>query len=75
MTRTGELEAAWAEHQQALQTVGELAHDVDCAVQLCSTALRRYRLAREGLNAGADVDYGQLVMLMLEQERLIKADY
>jgi len=70
-----ELERAWAEHQRALRAVEILADEADCAIKLCATTLRRYREARKELNAGADIDYGQLVMLMLEQERLIKADY
>lgn len=75
MPETIELERAWSNHQLTLQAVQMLADEADCAIQLCTTALRLYREARGGLKAGADVDYGLLVQLMVEQERLIKADY
>ena len=70
-----ELERAWSEHQVALQAVQVLADEADAAVQSCITALVLYRQARGEMKAGPDIDYGLLVQLMVEQEKLIKADY
>ena len=75
MAGTVELERAWSEHQLALQAVQVLAEEADAAVQSCMTALSLYRQARAEMKAGPDVDYGLLVQLMVEQEKLIKADY
>ena len=69
------LERAWTNHQHALQAVQILADEADAAVQSCITALALYRQARSEMKAGPDIDYGELVRLMLEQEKLIKADY
>ena len=70
-----ELERAWTEHQRALQAVQLLADEADTAIQSCITALALYRQARGEMKAGPDIDYGELVRLMIEQEKLIKADY
>ena len=69
------LEGAWAQHKRALQAVQVLAEEADAAVQSCITALALYRQARGEMKAGPDIDYGLLVQLMVEQEKLIKADY
>jgi len=70
-----ELEGAWAQHKRALLAVQVLADEADAAVQSCITALALYRQARGEMKAGPDIDYGELVRLMIEQEQLIKADY
>ena len=70
-----ELTRAWTEHQASLQAVQVLAEEADAAVQSCITALALYRQARGEMKAGPDIDYGELVRLMIEQEQLIKADY
>ena len=75
MAGTVELERAWFEHRKALQAVQVLADEADAAVQSCITALALYRQARGEMKAGPDIDYGELVRLMIEQEQLIKADY
>ena len=75
MAGTVELERAWSEHQLALQAVQVLAEEADAAVQSCITALALYRQARGEMTAGPDIDYGELARLMIEQEKLIKADY
>ena len=75
VSSTSELERAWATHQQALLAVQVLADEADAAVQSCITALALYRQARGEMKAGPDIDYGLLVQLMVEQEKLIKADY
>ena len=75
MAGTVELERAWTEHQLALQAVQVLADEADAAVQSCITALALYRQARGEMKAGPDIDYGELVRLMIEQEKLIKSDY
>ena len=75
MPETIELERAWITHQRALQAVQLLADEADTAIQSCITALALYRQARGEMKAGPDIDYGELVRLMIEQEKLIKADY
>jgi hypothetical protein len=75
VSSTSELERAWASHRQALLAVQVLAEEADAAVQSCITALALYRQARGEMKAGPDIDYGELVRLMIEQEKLIKADY
>jgi len=75
MPETIELERAWITHQRALQAVQLLADEADTAIQSCITALALYRQARGEMKAGPDIDYGELVRLMIEQEQLIKADY
>ena len=75
MPEVVELDGAWATHRQALQAVQVLADEADTAIQSCITALALYRQARGEMKAGPDIDYGELVRLMIEQEKLIKADY
>ena len=69
------VDRAWASHRQALLAVQVLADEADAAIQSCITALALYRQARGEMKAGPDIDYGELVRLMIEQEKLIKADY
>lgn len=69
------LETRFMDLLERQREIAELADDADQAIDSCIRALRAYQFARSQVNAGADIDYGNLAMLTLVLEQIIRAGY
>lgn len=74
MPETVDFSALWSEHAFKLKSIEQSATEADFAMRQALAALKGYRILKSDSNAPHDVDYGLVVELINELERIVSLD-